>query len=105
MALPPIDPEAAYDMRGAADYLGFHPATVRLLITSGRLGGFRAGHALRTTGADIIAFRASGGDAAGVHHQTTPPPVGAGPGAGAAAEVTRRPRRPAPAQRVAAARS
>lgn len=109
MALPPIDPEASYDMRSTAAYLGVHVETARLLIRDGKLGGFRAGHAMRSTGADIVAFRTSGGDAAGVRHRTVPPPpADAGPRAGAprpapvAGEVVRRPRRVAPAPRPAA---
>lgn len=62
-----IDPDRAYTVPEAADILRLSPATVRRLIASEALGGYRAGHAMRTTGADIIAFRAGGGHADSVH--------------------------------------
>jgi excisionase family DNA binding protein len=62
-----IDPDRAYTVPEAADVLRLSAATVRRLIASGGMGGYRAGHALRTMGADIIAFRRGGGVAASVH--------------------------------------
>jgi excisionase family DNA binding protein len=62
-----IDPDRAYTVPEAADVLRLSAATVRRLIASGGMGGYRAGHALRTMGADIIAFRRGGGVAASVY--------------------------------------
>jgi excisionase family DNA binding protein len=67
-----IDPERAYTVPEAAAILRLSPATVRRLIAADAMGGYRAGHALRTMGADIIAFRAGGGVAAGVHARPAP---------------------------------
>jgi excisionase family DNA binding protein len=72
MSSSTIDPDRAYTVPEAAAILRLSPATVRRLIAAELMGGYRAGHALRTTGADILAFQRGGGSAAGVHARPAP---------------------------------